>query len=104
MRAVTINEANTKMYIGTMGCEIYEVPVNMAQKKVGAPKALVRGHWSIPAMPTTEIWGMTMHPNMRDVITCSDDGTLRVWDIANKVQKQIVSLVTDEGGNPLTEE
>lgn len=101
VRAIALNEEMTKMYCGTMGCEIFEIPVNMERKKIGAPKALLRGHWSIPTMPTTEIWGMAVHPNKKDVVTCSDDGTLRVWDIANKVQKSIVSLVVDANGNPL---
>jgi microtubule-associated protein-like 6 len=53
-------------------------------------------------MPTTEIWGMTVHPNKKEVYTCSDDGSLRVWDIATKKQTRIINLLVDPDGKPLS--
>lgn len=32
-----------------------------------------------------ELWGLATHPSLPKFVTASDDGTVRMWDITNKV-------------------
>lgn len=42
-------------------------------------QTLIRGHGE------GEIWGLACHPERDVFATASDDQTVRLWDIANKV-------------------
>lgn len=51
----------------------------MINEKSGQGQSLVQGHCE------GELWGLSMHSSQQKYATASDDGTVRVWDITNKV-------------------
>jgi WD40 repeat protein len=40
------------------------------------------GHYA-PNQRTNEVWGLTLYQK-ENYITCSDDGTVRIWNLATK--------------------
>ena len=63
-----------KILIGTKDNDVIEVG-----EKNGQLSVLVAGHGE------GEVWGLDRHPTAPRFITASYDGTVRIWDIANKV-------------------
>ena len=63
-----------KILIGTKDNDVIEVG-----EKNGQLSVLVAGHGE------GEVWGLDRHPSAPRFITASYDGTVRIWDIANKV-------------------
>lgn len=47
--------------------------------KLSLFQTLVRGHGE------GEIWGLACHPDREVFVTASDDQTVRLWDVASKV-------------------
>lgn len=60
--------------MGTKDGEIIEVG-----EKNAASNILTNGHMQ------GEIWGLATHPAKDMFISASDDGTIRIWDLADKV-------------------
>lgn len=56
------------------------------------------GHFA-PNHVTNEVWGLAVYDNQY-YLTCSDDGTLRAWDINKKEQVICVSLDITEKLKP----
>lgn len=54
----------------------------MTKKSTGVPKIITQGHYSPCRKDNNEVWGLTAFPKKEMYVTVSDDGTLRVWDIA----------------------
>ncbi len=50
------------MYIGTLGSEIFQVPVKIPEQTVQKPKRLVIGHYSPSLKYTNEVWGLEVTP------------------------------------------
>lgn len=61
--------------MGTKDGEIIEVG-----EKNAASNILINGHMQ------GEIWGLATHPSKDIFISASDDGTIRIWDIVDKVR------------------
>ncbi|PRP88610.1 echinoderm microtubule-associated protein-like 6 [Planoprotostelium fungivorum] len=68
----SIAESKNNIVIGTATAELYEVG---ADKR---PRLMISGHGD------GELWGLATHPSRNIFATCSDDATLRVWDIAKR--------------------
>ncbi|XP_072121311.1 echinoderm microtubule-associated protein-like 6 isoform X4 [Mobula birostris] len=70
-----------KILVGTKDCEIIEVG-----EKNAASNSLIDGHME------GEIWGLATHPLKDLLISASDDGTIRIWDLADKKLLNKVNL------------
>lgn len=68
--------AQGKILVGTKDGEIIEVG-----EKNAASNTMINGHTQ------GGIWGLATHPFKDVFISASDDGTIRIWDLADKVQK-----------------
>jgi len=101
VRALCLNEAANSLVIGTFGSEIFQVPIDMQKKGIGAPKALIHGHFSPAKKDNNEAWGMAAFSQKDQVVSVSDDGTLRVWDTQAKKLIQTVDLNLNDKGQPL---
>lgn len=51
-------------------------------------QTILRGHGE------GEIWGLACHPEREVFVTASDDKTVRLWDVASKVDKTFVMINT----------
>lgn len=63
-----------KILVGTKDGEIMEVG-----EKNAASNTMINGHTQ------GGIWGLATHPFKDVFISASDDGTIRIWDLADKV-------------------
>ncbi|TTD32934.1 Echinoderm microtubule-associated protein-like 6 [Bagarius yarrelli] len=70
-----------KILVGTKDGEIIEVG-----EKNAASNTLINGHTQ------GRIWGLATHPCKDLFISASDDGTIRIWDLADKKLLNKVSL------------
>ncbi|KAK1798480.1 hypothetical protein P4O66_006772, partial [Electrophorus voltai] len=70
-----------KILVGTKDGEIIEVG-----EKNAASNTLINGHTQ------GRIWGLATHPSKDIFISASDDGTIRIWDLADKKLLNKVSL------------
>jgi len=69
IKSLATNAEGNKLLIGTTDSTIFESVDGKA------PKAIVEGHGE------GEVWGNAAHPDGKTHVTCSDDGTIRVWDM-----------------------
>jgi microtubule-associated protein-like 6 len=80
-----VNSKN-EMVIGTKGGEIVEI--NLKTKTL--INTLMKSHYD------NELWGLTINPkNNYEIATGGGDNTLRIWDIKNNKQKNILILKED---------
>ena len=63
--------------VGTKESEFIEI-----NEKTGDTRMVTCGHGE------GELWGLATHPNADKFITSSEDGSVRQWDIINKVGKK----------------
>ncbi|XP_067091821.1 echinoderm microtubule-associated protein-like 6 [Osmerus mordax] len=70
-----------KILVGTKDGEVIEVG-----EKNAASNIMINGHMQ------GEIWGLATHPSKDIFISASDDGTIRIWDLADKKLLNKVSL------------
>ena len=63
-----------KILVGTKENEIYDI-----NEKTGSVTMVTCGHGE------GELWGLDTHPSSEQFVTASDDGSVRMWDIVNKV-------------------
>ena len=61
--------------MGTKESEFIEI-----NEKTGDTRMVTCGH------SEGELWGLTTHPSSDKFVTASEDGTVRQWDIGNKVR------------------
>lgn len=72
-----------KILVGTRNAEIIEVG-----EKNAACNILVNGHMDGP------IWGVGTHPTRDVFLSAAEDGTVRLWDIPEKVRSLSVCPVS----------
>lgn len=70
-----------KILVGTRNAEIIEVG-----EKNAACNILVNGHMDGP------IWGLGTHPSRDVFLSAAEDGTVRLWDIPEKVSQVSANL------------
>ncbi|XP_043551898.1 echinoderm microtubule-associated protein-like 6 isoform X1 [Chiloscyllium plagiosum] len=70
-----------KILVGTKDGQIIEVG-----EKNAASNCLIDAHME------GEIWGLATHPSKDHLISASDDGTIRIWDLADKKLLNKVNL------------
>lgn len=70
-----------KILVGTKDGEIIEVG-----EKSAASNILIDGHME------GEIWGLATHPSKDMFISAGNDGTARIWDLADKVKSLLSGL------------
>ena len=102
VRALCLNDEETKLCVGTLGSEIYEVDFKAAQKKVGVPSLVMDGHYSPCLKDTNEIWGLSVFKTVGDnrYLTVSDDGYLIIWDATKRTSQFKLNLTLDPNGQP----
>lgn len=86
------------MLIGTLGSEIIKCPVDLRDKKVGAMKAITKGHYAPLKKDNNEVWGLACFNSKDLAVSCSDDATLRLWDLNKHEQIHIIRLDLDKNG------
>lgn len=59
----------------------------------------MNGHFA-PNYVTNEVWGLSLYERDK-YTTCSDDGTLRVWDIEKREQITWIDLKFNDKLKPL---
>ena len=69
-----------KILVGTKESEFIEI-----NEKTGAAQMVTCGHGE------GELWGLAVCPSVERFLTASDDGTVRMWDIVQKVGTEIIS-------------
>lgn len=49
---------------------------------VNKVKLIMKGHFTPNPLWTNEVWGLCIPENLSNImLTCSDDSTIRIWDI-----------------------
>uniref|UniRef100_A0A3P8TGD9 EMAP like 6 n=1 Tax=Amphiprion percula TaxID=161767 RepID=A0A3P8TGD9_AMPPE len=81
VRSVCRGKIQGKILVGTKDGEIIEVG-----EKNAASNTMINGHTQ------GGIWGLATHPFKDIFISASDDGTIRIWDLADKKLLNKVSL------------
>ncbi|CAD8200325.1 unnamed protein product [Paramecium octaurelia] len=102
VRAIYADLPNSKLLIGTLGSEIYQFSWDggaINSQTDFQVTNLMRGHFCPNLKWTNEVWGLDIFQEDQDkFVTCSDDGTVRVWSIADRKQVKIGStLLTADG-------
>ena len=69
-----------KILVGTKDSQFLEI-----NEKTGETKVITCGHGE------GELWGLAVHPTAERFVTASEDGTVRMWDIVNKVSVTLSS-------------
>ena len=95
VRAACLNSDGSKLVIGTWASEVFEVAV-----ATGEVRSLVRGHYapSRGTAVTNEAWGLHVSAD-DEFLTCSDDGTLRLWSLSQKRQLAVKEFGKVENSN-----
>eukprot|EP00826_Nyctotherus_ovalis_P022811 TRINITY_DN17612_c0_g2_i2.p1 TRINITY_DN17612_c0_g2~~TRINITY_DN17612_c0_g2_i2.p1 ORF type:complete len:338 (+),score=76.19 TRINITY_DN17612_c0_g2_i2:141-1154(+) len=92
IRALNLDRVGKNLLVGTIGSEIYELSIEPASKCVENWRFLVRGNASLRKFRTTELRGIAIVPNTRVFVTVSEDSKLRLWDLDQRIQLQVVNL------------
>lgn len=66
--------------VGTKNSEILEV------QKSGEISVLIQGHME------GELWGLAVHPNRQLIVTASDDGTVRLWNLNSHSLHALINI------------
>lgn len=93
IRSAMISDDGSALLVSTYGCELYEIDMNSGQGR-----SFNRGHYtpSRGRTVTNEVWGLCVLPDNNRYISCSDDGTLRVWDRNAKAQVHLIRFSNAE--------
>uniref|UniRef100_A0AAZ1Y3K4 EML-like second beta-propeller domain-containing protein n=1 Tax=Oreochromis aureus TaxID=47969 RepID=A0AAZ1Y3K4_OREAU len=78
VRLLSLLMCQGKILVGTRNAEIIEVG-----EKNAACNILVNGHMDGP------IWGLGTHPSRDVFLSAAEDGTVRLWDIPEKVRSYV---------------
>ena len=101
IRGISLAANKNRIVVGTFGHEVYEIPVQLASKKSGQPKALIHGHYAPLRQWNNECWGLTVFPNKEQYATVSWDSTLRIWDTTARKMLKSIDLTIDASGKKI---
>jgi WD40 repeat protein len=83
IRNISIAEDDKRWIVGCYSGDIYECDVDGIS--VDLKKKLMSSHFTPNNKWTNELWGLAAIYNTDNFVTCSDDGTLRLW--SNSMRK-----------------
>lgn len=86
IRSLSWSADGTRLLVGTMGSEIYEVSAGDGSNFHSGP--IIQGHCK------HELWGLAMNPTKPEFCTVGDDHSVRLWDIKTKTLLKMVMLDT----------
>jgi len=100
VRSIAYDARHSKLFVGTYGHEIIELPVNMPNRRVIWDNAstLINGHFAPRTDWTNELWGLTIFNQSDKFVTCSDDGKVKIWDAVKHEMIKSISLTLDKKG------
>ena len=101
IRSATLDGEGKNLLVGTLGSEIFELSIDATKKIVHKSVCHIQGHYSASKRWTNEVWGLAVHTDNTTYVSCSDDATLRVWDLENRCIKKLIRLDEDQNGNAL---
>jgi len=97
IRAAYLSSDEKNIIVGTAGCEILQASLS----NTNAWEVLIRGHYGPCKKDTNEVWGLAVYPDGDQYVSCSDDGTLRVWSVSKKKMLKMINLGLDDKGKKL---
>lgn len=59
------------------------------------------GHYAANAKWTNEVWGLSLMQRDDEFVTCSDDATVRVWNMSKREQVMTQRLDLDLKNKPI---
>ena len=92
IRALSLDKIGKNLLVGTIGSEIYELSIDPSSKHVENWRFLVQGHSSDRSNRITELRGLSVVSNTKVIVTVSEDAKLRLWDLEQRMQIQVVNL------------
>lgn len=101
VRALSLDRMGKNLLVGTLGSEIYELNIDPSSKTVHKVSAVVKGHSSPQKGANTEMRGLAIFPCGNKCATVSEDGTLRVWNLATRRQEKMVLLADNVKGKEI---
>lgn len=101
VRAITLDAQKKNLFVGNFGHEVWKLPVQFQSKRAGQAENLIYGHYAPLYKDNNEAWGMSVLSNKDQVVTVSDDSTMRIWDVVNHKQLKCISLLEDAKSQPI---
>jgi WD40 repeat protein len=100
VRAITLNSRKDRMWVGTFGHEIVELPIDFKTRScnLSQAKVLINGHFAPKSTDTNEVWGLSIFRNQEKFVTCSDDAKIKIWDTQSHKLIQTIDLNLDRNG------
>lgn len=91
----SVQRTGESLIVATYASEIYEIKEDGSKAE-----QLVTGHYtpSRKNTVTNEVWGLALFGDSRRYVTGADDGTIRVWDIAEKRALKVINLAEGTQG------
>ena len=86
VRSVSWSPDGTKLLVGTMGSEVYEISAGDGSNYHPGP--VTQGHCRY------QLWGLSMSPVKPEFCTVGDDQSVRLWDLKTKGLLKMVMLDT----------
>jgi microtubule-associated protein-like 6 len=103
IRSIYVNDAGNKMLVSTFGSQIH-----LLDGKVDGPtgswpaekaQVIMTGHYASAKKWTNEVWGIdTVKKDEDKFVSCSDDGTLRMYSIKDRKQVRLIETTKDAKG------
>lgn len=79
VEVISVQHGRSKVLVGTKEGNLYELKINSRSNGV----TFLNFGWS---HCMGELWGLAIHPQRDEFITCGDDKTIRLWSIRSKEQ------------------
>lgn len=89
------------LFVGTRGSDIMKMHVDLQDGQVDKTKVVIRGHYGPCKKDTNEVWGLAVCNQSNKYFSCSDDGSLRLWNVETREMETLVNLNLDENGEEL---
>ena len=100
-KAIDLDPKSGRLAIGTAGCEILLVGINLKSRTFEKPRAIVQGHYAPKKKDTNEVCGLCTIPGSDRYISVGDDATLRVYSADQRCQVHFVDLNRHKDGKAL---